>query len=219
MKHRSLLFLLFCAFWLALCAGFGSSQASPLSRQAVPSFKQNGSPLVDVGYDGCGWDYPCPPRPDYGRRPSYRSGQVYIQNNYGTVNVYENRRHHWTGASEVSRPCCFDGERPGWKRNEVVEERDCGPNPCEGCGPFCWYRRFKEGYCGHGCGVYREKVRFERGERSVVYPRPAYRREDPLPPPEYGPGYAEEAPAEYWHPHDADPVPRRRFDGPKYPPN
>ena len=50
------------------------------SRAGRPFRLQTGS--------GCGWDYPCPPDPGFGRPPRYRGGQVTIHNNYGSVNIY-----------------------------------------------------------------------------------------------------------------------------------
>lgn len=226
MHHRSFLVSMIAAALSLASSVFDPSQAGPFAGVAANSAPERGALLA--GYDDCGWDYPCPPpRPVPRRRPAYRrSDQVYIQNNYGTVNVY-GRRGHASEPAEAPVPCCDDRERRDartWEEG-AREERDCGPNPCERCGPICWYRRFKRGYCGHGCEVYRERVRFERAKRTVVYPRPVYRR-DPPPgcedrarcPEGYEPEEVVAPPPASREP-DPDPYPRRRFEGPQYPPN
>ncbi|MGA7324757.1 MAG: hypothetical protein WBX25_09800 [Rhodomicrobium sp.] len=179
---------------------------------------------VLAGYDGCGWDYHCPPRPDYRHRFRHRNGQTYIRSNYGTVNVYVNGGRRETGPNRAEWDCCEPGPRvPGAEAEDGGYDRSCGGYPCrEDCGPFCWMHRFRKGYCGHGCEAYRKRVHFERAERVVEYPRPIYYR-DPSPAPRsYRPPepdlpetrYRSEEP---YPPIRRDSAPRERFEGPKYP--
>ncbi|ADP71392.1 hypothetical protein Rvan_2167 [Rhodomicrobium vannielii ATCC 17100] len=160
-----------------------------------------GYPRYERARRGCGWDYPCEPRRSYGKR--YFSGgnsQVYIKNNYGTVNVYSNgaRRSHrgyyrpyrWRDRYDESSYRCRD--------------RGCGDD----CGVFCWYKRVRSGYCGHGCDTYRERVRYETGYRTVEYPRPYFYR--------HRPRYDDYGSTRFERPYDDDRVPLRRFDGPRY---
>jgi hypothetical protein len=206
MKRRSLIFLLFAAISAIAIASLNPSQATPLAPQASSITASEPSYSTRAGY-GCGWEYSCPPRPDFGQQSHYRPGEVYIRNNYGTVNVYENRR----GYSAI-RPEYREGI--GRYDQGVAGDPYCYGTPCERCGPICWYRRFKRGYCGHGCDIYRERVRFERARRVVEYPRPIY---DRAPPPDYIPNDSGYAPPAYERPRDEEPYPRRRFEGPQYP--
>lgn len=213
MKNRWFVLLLFCALGISAEANLSTTYAMP---PGPAGFSDSPSAILKVG-GGCGWDYPCPPIPDYGRPPSYRSEQVYIHNNYGEVNIYVNGRRY-SGPPPYS-------ERRYWDTPQISYGVPyCGPTPCEQCGPGCWYRRFKDGYCGHGCDFYRERVGFDRGQKIIEYPRPySYR----LPPPEYYPRHDEGA---YYRndrhvegPHRDGPppveaYPRKRFEGPQYPP-
>jgi|GEM_PF-4172570 len=144
---------------------------------------------------GCGWDYPCEPRPSYGKR--YFSGgnsQVYIKNNYGTVNVYSNGERR-----KYQRPY-YRSYRWRDRYEESSYRNDCGV--------FCWYKRVRSGYCGHGCENYRERVRYETGYRTVEYPRPYFYRSRPR--------YDDYGSTRYERPYDDERVPLRRFDGPRY---
>lgn len=219
MNSRSY-FTVFAAF-LGIVLGMlsGQSQALPLAvDNSSLSQAASGSVVHKAGYDygyGCGWDYACPPRPYFRRRYEHRPASVYIRNNYGTVNVYVNRwrREHWYHRTWEPRRCCAGED----VRSEVRVESprcfraSCGPE----CDSWCWFRRFRQGYCGHGCEVYREKVRFERAQRTYDYPRPVYYREAPT----YRPYVEDEAPAEYIRHDDADSYERRPFEGPRYPHN
>ena len=71
MQLRSVRVLFFCALFAISCAHNDPSAAQPVLRDG----------------QGCGWDYPCPPDPGFGRPPSTRGSQVIIHNNYGSVNV------------------------------------------------------------------------------------------------------------------------------------
>lgn len=210
---------IFCALILSilLSAHSGGLQAAPISfKDAALLHPANVSAIQKIGY-GCGWDYPCAPRPYFGRRHHHQPENVYIRNNYGTVNVYVNRwgRERWHHRSWETQRCCANGE---YTRSEApVESTRCDRNPCEPeCDTWCWFRRFKRGYCGHGCEVYREKVRFEKGERTYEYPRPVYYRDVP---PAYRPYDEEDAPVRYSRPNDGETYERRPFDGPRYPPH
>jgi hypothetical protein len=227
---------LFPAFLLAVCiAGMGltysSSQAAPFATQILSASPAISSVLIKAGY-GCGWDYPCSPRPYFRRRAFGREGEIYIRNNYGTVNVYEGGRRFWRGSAEAGGYA----EEVGPPYDGPFDD-NCGASPCEReCGPACWYRRFKHGYCGHGCDVYRERVRFEGVERIITYPRPIYERpvyerpayerpfyerppyERRLPPPYRRYGH-HEAPGPHEGSGPAEDLPRRRFEGPEYPAN
>ncbi len=207
MKRRLLLALIFAAVAIAMSVFTTKSYAAPFSQAARSLSSVETSPVIKVEY-GCGWDYACPPRPWYGRR-SYRTPHVYIENNYGTVNVYLNRRrHHY-------RPPHYDHP---WRWSEGYYEsrgyRRCEGDSCEegGCGLYCWYHRVRNGYCGHGCEEYREHVRFERDYRLFEYPRPYVHRYTPRE--DYDDGYAR-----FQRPGDDERVPLRRYYGPKYPPN
>jgi hypothetical protein len=228
---------LFPAFLLAVCVagvGHSSAQAAPFADQILSASPYISSVLTKAGY-GCGWDYPCSPRPYLRRRSLGRAGEVYIRNNYGTVNVYEGGRRY-LHSPEAPRPWAGYEEEVAPPYHRPLDD-NCGASPCEReCGPACWYRRFKHGYCGHGCDVYRERVRFEGAERIVTYPRPVYERpvyegpvyerpvferppyERGLPPPykRYG---RHEVPLSREGPGPAEVLPRRRFEGPEYPAN
>ncbi|HZV21820.1 MAG TPA: hypothetical protein VE986_09780 [Hyphomicrobiales bacterium] len=223
---------------------------------------------------GCGWDYPCPPDPYFARRFRNRQAPVSIHNNYGEVNVYVDGRARayaygpdriyldGRARREISRQ---DFPEP-YAGVSIDDDGHCIGNLCEQCGPYCWFHRFKEGYCGHGCEVYREKVGFEPSTKIVEYPRPFIYRDAPYltyQPPHAGfypplkGGYPNPpdagfypAPRDGGYPPDAgyyapkggeqeaggayrplyrgergapprpdgEAVPRRRFEGPEYPP-
>ncbi|MBI4724530.1 MAG: hypothetical protein HY765_05995 [Rhodomicrobium sp.] len=218
MNRRSLLVLIIFALDALLGLAPAPSQAAPSAGQAVPAFAPKQSLLSAIGYDGCGWDYPCPPRPVSGRRVHHRHERAYIHNNYGTVNVYVDRNRRKFAAPEASPECCTGSVGPerGW---EAEDYQDCGGEPCKKrCGPSCWLHRFREGYCGHGCEVYREKAEFERAHRLVEYPRPVFYREVP-PPPYYERAEPRHAPVRSQPVKPDSRTPRGRFEGPKYPPS
>lgn len=218
--------------------------SSHCAAGAAPSLKAfasdaPGRPLLLRTGSGCGWDYPCPPEPGYGRFP-YRSGQVTIHNNYGPVNVYSGASRHPGGPIPADPGFCQDdGCRYG-----------CGGYPCtEQCGPLCWMRRFRQGYCGHGCQSYLEQARIEAEEKAAWKEEEEwrrhkhewmYRKRAECAPPNCVPDYdaphydAPPPPAAYYYdrppergyappppprrePPRPDLTPRERFEGPKYP--
>lgn len=223
MKYRSLVFKLLCALCALSLPTFSAAQAaSPAARLAVPSATR---PLLLRAGHGCGWDYACPPEPDYGRRSS-RRGDVYIHNNYGPVTVYRGDPRYRQS---------YPGRR-GW---------DCPGGNCSGtggeCGAFCWMGRIRNGYCGHGCWAYKEWQRIEAEEeaRRAEEDREEEERErsderyraferaqsscatsscgrdyyDAPPPPS---SYDREPPEPRYSRGRSGPPPRRRFDGPPY---
>ncbi len=233
MQLRSVRVLFFCAVFASFCAHNGPA---PAAQPALQAFRVHVPPLLTRAGQGCGWDYACPPDPDFGRPPNLRGSQVIIHNNYGPVNVYpggapQSGRHEGGDKGD-----CRDGGRWG-----------CGdPWSAEKCGPLCWMRRFRHGYCGHGCSVYREQARVEAEERAEDAVREELRRErkhenferdesfekratcdrpycpenySPPPPPHYydGPERAYAPPRRYEGPHPGDLTPRERFEGPRYP--
>lgn len=222
MKKRLLLAPLFAALVIAMCDGANTSSAAPISKAALSFSSPDATLTVKVG---CGWDYPCAPRPSYGRR-SYRSSQVYIENNYGTVNIYRNPpRYRGYRPAYYGHPWRWSERRyddwHGYRRcdGNSCSERRCDSDRCaDSCGVFCWYHRIRHGYCGHGCDVYREHVRYERDYREVEYPR-AYRyRSSPDDGYDYDPHARYEDPhVRYERPSDSETVPVRRFDGPRFP--
>ncbi len=146
MKYRSFVFALLsacCALWIAASAARAAPpSAAGLGVSSTPPL------LIRVGH-GCGWEYACPPEPGYGRPPAPR-GNVYIHNNYGPVTVYR---------GDPSRPASrapYGMECPGG---------DCAGTDSE-CGAFCWMRRIRGGYCGHGCWAYKEWQRLQAEEEA-----------------------------------------------------
>ena len=113
---------------------------------------------------------------------------------------------------------------------------DCADGSCarEACGTWCWIRRIRQGYCGHGCEVYRARARYEaerewREERKREWEAAPYRGAGccrggyTLPPPspryreryyDYDRGYRDRRGE---RPRSAGPAPRQRFYGPAYP--
>ena len=171
---------------------------------------------------GCGWDYPCAPEPSFGR-PGYRSGQVTIHN-YGNVNIYTSRR-------PGPPPFPVDpGFNPGACQDDACRY-GCGGYPCTSkCGPLCWMRRLRQGYCGHGCQSYIEHARIEAEERAE-WKEEHEGWERPRPPSdewmyekrtECAPPYC---PPDYDAPHSPPPetyyyrrAPERYYDAPPFPP-
>ena len=236
MEKRFLIVFLLCAFGVMAVSGAGELHAAVPGAQR-PSVTAPEEPVLKRA--SCGWDYPCSAQPDYGRPPasfyrrlSRQPGQLYIHNNYGTVNI------HVDGISTrggPERPCCegTTGEDAGWRP-------PCGPVPCEeerpkeDCGVRCWWRRFRDGYCGHGCWAYREQARIEaevreekeeqraekeerREEREAGY-RPLFHPWGYPPPPVYDRRVEHRnAPTHYERPKIDEHTSLGRFEGPKYP--
>ncbi len=233
MQLRSVRVLFFYALSAILCAHNGTASAA---QPALQAFGVHTPLLLMRAGQGCGWDYPCPPDPGFGRR---RGSQVVIHNNYGQVNIYSGGarrpgRHEGGGES-----ACRDGEYR-WR---------CGNlSSADRCGPLCWMRRFREGYCGHGCLAYREQARAEAEARAEDAEREERKREErlenferdesferragcggphcpgdypPPPPPPPPPYYYDRPertyapPRRYDRPRLGDPLPR--FEGPRYP--
>lgn len=192
-------------------------------------------PLLQRTGGGCGWDYPCPPEPEFGRR-SFHSDHVTIRNNYGPVNVYPG----------VSRPPYSPPqEEPAYCSDDPCQY-GCGGYPCtEKCGTLCWLRRLRKGYCGHGCESYLEQARTEADEKAAwkaeqvwkkkrkagwMYEKrlecapPGCVRDYGEPPPPY---YYDRPRARNYRSRSRPPrrklakpdlTPRKRFRGPEYPP-
>jgi hypothetical protein len=241
MKRRFFFALLFSALSLML-SGLGSS----LLAGALPAARLSSGAWInpDVKRVACGWDYPCPSEPDYGRRPAYdgrriyrQPGRVYIHNNYGTVNIEVDGHRRFEPAAAPPRPCCEGEASRGGERWLAP----CGPAPCaedrpkEDCGVRCWWHRFRTGYCGHGCWAYREQARIEaeereyraerRAEKELAWREEKREREDY--PPYFDRGYyppppprhleREDAPPRYERPKIDERTPLGRFEGPRYP--
>ncbi len=235
MQLRSVPVLFFYALSAILCAHEGTASAA---QPALEAFGIHTPPLLMKAGQGCGWDYPCPPNPDFGRPMSQRGSQVIIHNNYGPVNVYPGGRMQRSRRLEGG--ACRDGEYR-W---------GCGnPSSPDRCGPLCWMRRFREGYCGHGCLAYREQARAEAEERAEYAEREERKREERLensewdesfekragcarpycpgnPPPSLPPPYyydrperAYAPPRRHEQPWPGGLAPRERFEGPRYPAN
>jgi hypothetical protein len=219
-------------------------QASPWSP---PSFSPAQVTALYFHRTACGWDYPCPPEPGFGRdgtswRHRRQPGQLYIQNNYGSVTVRVDGSRENAKAEAEGVPQCCEGERHtgDWPS-------PCGPEPCaperprEDCGVRCWWKRFRSGYCGHGCWAYREQARAEAEEKEEreerrfeekmekeegkeargeawYYPPDSGRHEFEAPPrPRYIPYRDREVPPRYEQPRTDERTPLGRYEGPKYP--
>ncbi len=236
MKLRCVPVLLLCVLSAILSAHPSAAGAAAPGLQAFANHAPHQPMLLRTGA-GCGWDYPCPPDPDFGR-PPYRGSQVTIHNNYGPVNIYPGVSRR---PEPPEPPAPAD---PGFCREDPCRY-GCGGYPCtEKCGPLCWMRRFRQGYCGHGCWAYREQARVEAEEReawrqeqegrhhkrdSMFEKRaecappncpPDYDPPPPPPPPPYyydRPPEREYAPPPRREPPQPDLTPRERFEGPRYP--
>lgn len=196
---------------LVMCAAPASLVAAPVSKAASSLPSTELSTLTKI-QSGCGWDYACPPRPWYGRR-SHHTSQVYIENNYGTVNVYQAGRAHRRPHQSSWRW----RESGDWRAyDDWRDDRRCDGDVCgEACGLVCWYRRIRDGYCGHGCDAYREQAQYERDYpdcRDEDCPRPASYRAAPR-----LERYDDSPPVRYERPSNDERIPLRRFNGPKYP--
>ncbi|MGO9546955.1 MAG: hypothetical protein ACLPPF_19445 [Rhodomicrobium sp.] len=224
MTYRALSILLFIA--CALTAAAGMARAAPSTAAFAPAASMPPLLLHVGGYGGCGWDYPCAPRPDYGRRFYRREGGVTIHNNYGEVNIYSGEPRHREPRRDWDERDCGGG-RCGWERRR------------ENCGAWCWVGRIRKGYCGHGCWAYRERERLKALEEEERAERWAWeherkreeRREEragcarddcpgdstPPPPPYYEPRDWDYAPRRAMRPRPYR-GPRRRYDGPYYAP-
>jgi hypothetical protein len=166
MYRRSLFVLLICLLGTLRGAISERAQAAPLRADATAISVPHSSVMKKIG-QGCGWDYPCAPVPDFGRRFQRRDGDVYIHNNYGPVNVYVRgaRPPEATDRRPAALRPCETGVEGGIDCGEPL---NCGGYPCdENCGPLCWMRRFKKGYCGHGCWAYIEQSRMAARERAI----------------------------------------------------
>ena len=147
MKRRLFLAVLSAVVVIAMSAR--GSHAAPISGAAFSLSSPRTSALIKV-QTACGWTYSCT-NLGSGNGPQ----QVQI---YGPVNIY-------TGADvkpEVWR--VPEGAWPwtGSQENQQWRGWGCGGHPCdERCGAFCWFNRIRNGYCGHGCNVYREHVMFQ----------------------------------------------------------
>jgi len=152
MKRRHLFAFLFAAVAIAMSAIAGGSFAAPFSKMAPALFSSNASALTKVQY-ACGWTYSCT------NLGNESSGSRPIQI-YGPVNVY-------TGADVKPEIWRVPEGAWAWTGQDNQDSQTwrgwgCGGYPCdEKCGAFCWFNRVRNGYCGHGCDVYREHVMFQ----------------------------------------------------------
>jgi hypothetical protein len=219
MQLRSVRVLIFCTLFAIFCAYSDTSAAQPVLRAG----------------QGCGWDYPCPPDPGFGRVPGTPGSQVIIHNNYGQVNVYPGGGPHPERHEGKDERGCRDGEYRWGCETSLNAEK---------CGPLCWMRRFREGYCGHGCFAYREQARAEAEERAEEAERQERKRWEKLehserdenfekragcaspycggnyPPPPLPPYYRDSPERAYAPPrHPERAAPPDRFEGPRYPAN
>ena len=148
MKRRLFLAVLSAVAVIAMSAR--GSHAAPISGAAFSLSSPRTSALIKV-QTACGWTYSCTNLGNGGNGPQ----QVQI---YGPVNIY-------TGADvkpEIWR--VPEGAWPwsGAQENQQWRGTGCGGHPCdERCGAACWFNRIRNGYCGHGCDVYREHVMFQ----------------------------------------------------------
>jgi hypothetical protein len=218
-------------------AAMTSLHAAPMSKAASSLPSTEPSRLTKVDYR-CGWDYACPPRPSYGQR-SYRTPQVYIENNYGTVNVYRTPRRNYRRHAHSSWRWRERDDDDGRAYDDWRGYKRCGGDSCgESCGIVCWYRRIRDGYCGHGCETYREQARYERDYpdcrdddcpryrdadyrryRDADYRR--YRDDDYRRPSRYWTSrrerYDDAPPVRFERPRSDERIPLRLYSGPKYP--
>jgi hypothetical protein len=213
MRERLLFTLVSLVAAIVMSAAVTSLSAAPISK-ATSSLPSTEPSYLSKAQYGCGWDYACPPHPWYGRR-IYRTPQVYIENNYGTVNVYQTPRRtyrkpayswrRWRDRDYEDSRAYYD-----WRHYKRCDGDVCG----ESCGLVCWYRRIRDGYCGHGCQTYREQARDERDY-------PDCREDDCPTPPRYRyrprERYDDVPPVRFERPSNDERVPLRRFNGPKYP--
>ena len=150
MKRRLFLAVLSAVVVIAMSTRIGGCHAAPFSGAAPSLSSPRTSALIKV-QTACGWNYSCTNLGSGGNGPQ----QVQI---YGPVNIY-------TGADvkpEIWR--VPEGAWPwtGAQGNQEWRGWGCGGHPCdERCGAACWFNRVRNGYCGHGCNVYREHVMFQ----------------------------------------------------------
>ena len=150
MKRWLFLAVLSAVVVIAMSTRIGDCHAAPVSGAAFSLSSPRTSALIKV-QTACGWTYSCTNLGSGGSGPQ----QVQI---YGPVNIY-------TGADvkpEIWR--VPEGAWPwtGDQGNQQWRGWGCGGHPCdEKCGAFCWFNRVRNGYCGHGCDVYREHVMFQ----------------------------------------------------------
>lgn len=151
MKRRIPLALLSAAVVIAMSAFTGGSFAAPLSNVALALLSSNATAPVKVQY-ACGWTYSC------NNIGSGGTGSVQI---YGPANVYTNTD------VDVKQVETWRVPEGAWAWNGQGDYRNwrgwgCSGHACdERCGAFCWFNRVRNGYCGHGCNVYREHVMFQ----------------------------------------------------------
>ena len=144
MKRRFVVAFLFAAVVIAMSARVGGAVAAQFSGAALALSSPQTSALTRVQY-ACGWTYSCT---DLGK-----AGNVQI---YGPVNVYTDAKPEIWRVPEGAYPWTGDQGNQQWRG------WGCGGYPCdERCGAFCWFRRVRNGYCGHGCDAYRERVMFQ----------------------------------------------------------
>ncbi len=170
MKKRFLFILLGTAVVIAMGVANSGFAASLPNAALSLAFSKTSAALTKVQY-ACGWTYSCTNLGNGANGPQ----NVQI---YGPVNVY-------TGADfkpEVWR--VPEGASPwtGDQGSQTWRGWGCGGYPCdEKCGAFCWFNRVRNGYCGHGCDVYRQHVMFQpytvvattRRLRPYIYQNPS----------------------------------------------
>ncbi len=150
MKRRFPFALLSAAVVIAMSAFLGGSIAAPLSSGALGFPHAQPSALIKV-QTACGWTYSCT---NLGNGSGPQQVQI-----YGPVNVYTN--------TDVKEPEIWRVPEGAWPWDGRGGDQNfrgwgCGGYPCdERCGAFCWFRRIRNGYCGHGCDAYREHVMFQ----------------------------------------------------------
>jgi hypothetical protein len=166
------------AVLVAILLSYGGANAAPLPKLAM---EHDGGLLHQVR-SGCGWDYACPPRPNYRRKTiqnNYVRGNQFTIENYGRVHIYYNEHEGHPHKPHHHRPHArrhpHEHRRHHGQRYRHGSDHECRNGSCEGrCGPGCWYQKFKSGHCGHGCNFYRERVRFEEETREVRVRRPVF---------------------------------------------
>ncbi len=157
----------------ALLTVGSAAQAGAYGSLAVQN-GPDGSALIHKIGSGCGWDYACPPRPNYGRsvtrNENYQRARTQFNiQNYGNVHI-----NYYDGHRPVHKH--VKKRRPKYSYRHHY--RHCDHYGCRRCGPNCWYRKFKSGYCGHGCEFYKEKVEFETAYRKVRTHNPVIVKKD-----------------------------------------
>lgn len=155
----------------ALLSAGGAAQAAGFHGQAAGNLAGAGSLVRKTGR-GCGWDYPCAPRPSYGRvtvhKYNQRARTQFNIENYGDVHINYYEGHRRGHGPKYSKPYAHKRYSHKHRPHHNYRVSRCETGYCRHrCGPRCWYRKFKGGYCGHGCDYYGEKVEFEPEYREV----------------------------------------------------